>query len=159
MKGIRMTHILKWWLVFTLTLVATGMFVYTGLVWTVIAADITFISIGIVVLTIVSSALLGRDFYNKIYHGENINLTNYEFVANTMTKLGFFGTLIGMLLLVDNNTVAALASGDLASTKAMFTKLTTGIGTAVYTTLFGLVGDFVMRLQLRIVENSDEESR
>jgi hypothetical protein len=151
-----MTHMLRWWLLFTILLVATVLFVYTGFIWTVIASDVTYISVGIVVLLLIASAKLGMDLYNKVYNNIPIEFSDYQFVAKTMTKLGFVGTLIGMILLVDPVSVTALMSGDINATKLMMAKITTGIGTAVYTTLFGLVAEWTMTLQIKLARKTDE---
>ena len=148
-----MIHILKWWIVYILILSATFLFFYSGLFFSVLAADVTFISIGILLLTIISSTFLGIDFYRLIFKNKSFNQENYMFIASTMTKLGFLGTLIGLIILVDIGTISQLTSGDIDNTKLMFNKMIVGIGTAVYTTMFGLIADLIVKFQILLVRN------
>ena len=67
------------------------------------------------------------------------------FVADTMIKLGLLGTVIGFIyMLLSINTIDSF---DTESLKLALGSMSGGMGVALFTTLFGLVGGVLLKLQ------------
>ena len=72
------------------------------------------------------------------------------FVADAMLKLGLLGTVIGFILML--SSIQSIDSFDVETLKGALTSMSGGMGVALFTTLFGLVGGILLKLQYYILD-------
>ena len=147
-----MKSILKWWLIFCLSLLATGVAGYFNLHNILYVADTTKLSFFILGLCFITSIRLG----NKTYQVDVVE--DYDqstevgwFISESCLALGMIGTVIGFLLMLGT----AFSDLDVTSSEALQTALASmavGMSTALYTTLTGLVCSLIIKVQLMNLE-------
>jgi biopolymer transport protein ExbB/TolQ len=74
------------------------------------------------------------------------------FLAETCLALGMIGTVAGFLIML----LSAFGSMDIGNTESMqeaLSSMALGMGTALYTTLVGLVSSLFIKVQLVNLEN------
>ena len=76
------------------------------------------------------------------------------FVADGVLSLGMVGTLAGFLMVL-YSTFQGLDVGDTDSMKKAIETLATGMGTALLTSLVGLVASITMKFQLVTLEGKN----
>ena len=72
------------------------------------------------------------------------------FISDGMFKLGLLGTLIGFILML--SPINAIKTFDPLTMKAAMSTMSAGMAVALYTTLAGLVGGLLLRLQYYFLE-------
>ena len=72
------------------------------------------------------------------------------FVADAMLKLGLLGTVIGFILML--SSIQSIDSFDVETLKGALAAMSGGMGVALFTTLFGLVGGILLKLQYYILD-------
>jgi len=77
------------------------------------------------------------------------------FIADSMFKLGLLGTLIGFILML--SPINAIKTFDPLTMKAAMSTMSSGMAVALYTTLAGLVGGLILRLQYYLLEMGTTE--
>ena len=132
---------LKWWLLFALAVAGSVLAYITGLFAQVNDADFTKISFLIYGLFIVFSIRCG------------INTAKIEedqagwFMSDIFVSLGLIGTLIG-LIYVFTTSLESVDVSQPQSMKAAISSMMSGMGTALYTTIIGLICSLLLKLQL-----------
>ena len=143
-----MKSLLKWWLIFCLALLATGVSGYFNLHNILYVADTTKLSFLILGLCLITSIWIGRKTYQvgvKDDYGQSAEVG--WFISESCLALGMIGTVIGFLLMLGT----AFSDLDVTSSKALQTALASmavGMSTALYTTLIGLVCSLIIKVQL-----------
>jgi hypothetical protein len=74
------------------------------------------------------------------------------FVADAMLKLGLLGTVIGFILML--SSIQSIDSFDVDTLKGALIAMSSGMGIALFTTLFGLVGGILLKLQYYILDDA-----
>ena len=74
------------------------------------------------------------------------------FVADAMLKLGLLGTVIGFILML--SSIQSIDSFDVDTLKNALSAMSGGMGVALFTTLFGLVGGILLKLQYYILDDA-----
>jgi hypothetical protein len=74
------------------------------------------------------------------------------FAGDTLMKLGLIGTVIGFIMMLA--PIASLDAGDRGSIKSSMTLMSDGMAVAMYTTLVGLVGSILIRIQYYLLEDA-----
>ena len=74
------------------------------------------------------------------------------FVADAMLKLGLLGTVIGFILML--SSIQSIDSFDVDTLKGALMAMSSGMGIALFTTLFGLVGGILLKLQYYILDDA-----
>ena len=72
------------------------------------------------------------------------------FIVDSLVKLGLLGTIVGFILML--GSVADTASLDVNTMQKVLKQMSNGMGTALYTTLAGLVGSMSLGLQYLLVD-------
>ena len=67
------------------------------------------------------------------------------FVVGVLVKLGLLGTVIGFVMML--GTVSDIDSIDVSGVKQLMQQMTQGMGIAMYTTMFGLIGSMLLGAQ------------
>ena len=142
---------LRWWLVFCLIVVGSVLAYLTGIVERVNAADFTKISFVIYGLFLYASIRCGAETKRgREYRGG-------YFLSSLFIKLGLIGTLVGLIYVF----TTSLGSIDVAQPQTMRCAISTmmkGMGTALYTTIIGLVCSLVLQLQLYNMGKENENT-
>lgn len=74
------------------------------------------------------------------------------FAGDLSMKLGLFGTIIGFIMMLA--PIAGLNTEDQSAIKSSMALMSEGMAVAMYTTLAGLVGSILIRLQYQFVETA-----
>jgi biopolymer transport protein ExbB/TolQ len=72
------------------------------------------------------------------------------FASDLVMKLGLFGTIVGFIMMLA--PIAGLNGDDEAAIKSSMTLMSAGMAVAMYTTLAGLVGSILIRIEYQFVE-------
>jgi len=154
-----MTYFFKWFLssalVITLLLLSEHFF---GLITYVVTNDVTFLSIGIFILFLLTSLWIGKkskEIDNQRYMYEHQTKKAW-WAADACMAIGMVGTLIGLLIVLTEG----FADVDTSSVEAMrvvIGTLATGMGTALITSLVGLISSFFLKYQLVTLETANED--
>ena len=73
-----------------------------------------------------------------------------SFASDALMKLGLLGTIIGFILMLA--PIAGLDAADRASVKTSMGLMSDGMAVAMYTTLAGLVGSILIRIQYYLLD-------
>ena len=148
-----MKALLRWWLIFCLSILAGGIAVYFDLHIDLYEGDQTKISFLILSIFVLTSTWIGWCTKKSEHQYQNID-TGW-FVSEACLALGMIGTVTGFLLMLSG----AFADIDLANTATIQTalsKMALGMSTALYTTLVGLICSLTLKIQLVNVENENQ---
>lgn len=74
------------------------------------------------------------------------------FASDLLMKLGLFGTVVGFIMML--GPIAALNTEDQAAIKSAMALMSAGMAVAMYTTLAGLVGSILLKIQYQFVETA-----
>jgi hypothetical protein len=74
------------------------------------------------------------------------------FASDTLMKLGLTGTIIGFIMMLA--PIAGLDTGDRGAIKVSMNLMSDGMAVAMYTTLAGLVGSILIRIQYYMLEDA-----
>lgn len=140
---------LLWWLMVTFSLVfATISVTEMDSINYIMMTDKSFISFGIILLYFISTGFLGM----LMWRDKEIKFDKFYFTSDLMLNLGLIGTLVGMAMTFSIfNNANSLTETNIAEISNYIAK---GVGTAITTTLVGLICSVFLKLQLEIL--SDE---
>lgn len=148
LKGIigKYNAFLRWWLIFSALCVGSFFAYDAGLLQKLFEADKTgIISLSIFILFGLFTFITGVDNFKLCKSGytreREKRLEIGWFFADGLITLGMTGTVVGFIMMLEN------FSGDL-TTKIALAAMSRGMGTALYTTAAGIVGSFLLKLQL-----------
>jgi hypothetical protein len=77
------------------------------------------------------------------------------FVSDTLMKLGLLGTIIGFIIMLA--PIASLDAADKVAMKSSMGLMSDGMGVAMYTTLAGLVGSILVRIQYYMLDMATQK--
>lgn len=77
------------------------------------------------------------------------------FVVDILLKLGLVGTIIGFILML--GSVANTASLDVNTMQKVLRQMSSGMGTALFTTLAGLIGSILLGMQYLLLDKGSDE--
>ena len=77
------------------------------------------------------------------------------FASDTLMKLGLLGTIIGFIIMLA--PIAGLDASDKSMMKSSMGLMSDGMAVAMYTTLAGLVGSILLKIQYYMLDNRDRE--
>ena len=140
---------LQWWLLFTLVIAGSVLAYITGLFSRVNEADFTKISFLIYGLFIVFSIKCG---FNTAKIKED---QAGWFVSDIMITMGMIGTVIGFIYML-STCFGSIDTSQPQTMQLALSKMSTGMGTALYTTASGLVCSLLLKLQLFNLERGIE---
>jgi ABC-type Fe3+ transport system permease subunit len=151
-----MKHISYWWVFFWTQVVGIGVAGYYGFIDLMWSADITHLSIGICGMWLIGTIDVGRRTHQAI-NGKWSEPRLSWFLADAVTLVGMIGTLIGFIFMVGSSITDLDGVVNDDTLKTMLTSLTTGFGTAVWTTLIGLIASLSIKFQLNNLETMVDE--
>lgn len=77
------------------------------------------------------------------------------FLSDVMIKLGLLGTIIGFILML--GSVADTSSLDANTMQKVLKQMSSGMGTALFTTLAGLLSSVLMAAQFQMLERGSDQ--
>jgi len=143
-----MKSLLKWWLVFCLTLLGMCACVYFNIHKDLYAADVTRLSFLIISIFTCTSIWIGTKTYKVgIQQDYNQKSDVGWFISESCLALGMVGTVTGFLIMLGT----AFANVDVTNSVTLqqaLSDMATGMSTALWTTLVGLVSSLIIKVQL-----------
>jgi len=95
--------------------------------------------------------LLLKAFEEKLHGAQSIGF----FIAETMLRLGLLGTVIGFIFMLAPLT--NVQSIDVGQMREILASMSGGMAVALYTTLCGLIGGILLKLEYYFLEGGTEE--
>ena len=77
------------------------------------------------------------------------------FVSDTLMKLGLLGTIIGFIIMLA--PIATLDAADKVAMKSSMGLMSDGMAVAMYTTLVGLIGSILVRIQYYMLDAATQQ--
>ena len=140
--------LLKWWLIFCLTLLGFGTAYYFNLHSQLYYADVTKLSFLIIIIFMFTSVWIGR----KTYDLETTSVIDDKidvgwFIAESCLALGMVGTVTGFLYML-GTAFENIDITDATTLQDALASMAKGMSTALYTTLTGLIASLIIKVQL-----------
>ena len=143
-----MKSLLKWWLIFCLTLLGLCACVYFNIHKDLYAADVTRLSFLIISIFICTSVWIGTKTYKiGIYQDYNQKSDVGWFISESCLALGMVGTVTGFLIML-GTAFENVDVTNAATLQQALADMATGMSTALWTTLVGLVTSLIIKVQL-----------
>ena len=143
---------LLWWIqVVTVLFAAILIFTYGWFdkLWDADQTKISFI-----IITIFFATSIATGFLSFRSDTQYIKLSNYIwFASETMVTLGLIGTVAGFLLML-SSAFDNLDVSNVENVQKVISNMALGMSTALCTTLSGLVGSVLTKIQMVILENN-----
>ena len=143
-----MKSLLKWWLIFCLTLLGMCTCVYFNIHKDLYAADVTRLSFLIISIFTCTSIWIGTKTYKVgIQQDYNQKSDVGWFISESCLALGMVGTVTGFLIMLGT----AFENVDVTNSATLqqaLSDMATGMSTALWTTLVGLVSSLIIKVQL-----------
>lgn len=140
--------LLKWWLIFCLTLLGFGTLYYFNMHSQLYYADVTKLSFLIIIIFMFTSVWIGR----KTYDLETTSVIDEKidvgwFIAESCLALGMVGTVTGFLYML-GTAFENIDITDATTLQDALASMAKGMSTALYTTLTGLIASLIIKVQL-----------
>jgi len=140
--------LLKWWLIFCLTILGFGTLYHFNVHSLLYYADVTKLSFLIIIIFMFTSIWIGR----KTYDLDTTSVVDDTidvgwFVAESCLALGMVGTVTGFLYMLGT----AFENIDITNATTLqdaLASMARGMSTALYTTLTGLIASLIIKIQL-----------
>ena len=116
----------------------------------ILANDFTYISLINITILVATSLWVGLRITTGYKSGTDLQW----FLADVTLSLGMVGTLFGFLMVL-YSTFEGIDVSNQDSMREAIESLATGMGTALLTSLVGLVSSIIMKFQLVILEDDD----
>jgi hypothetical protein len=142
--------LLKWWLIFCLTILGFGTLYYFNVHSLLYYADVTKLSFLIIIIFMFTSIWIGRKTYDLETTSVNCLDDTIDvgwFVAESCLALGMVGTVTGFLYMLGT----AFENIDVTNATTLqdaLASMARGMSTALYTTLTGLIASLIIKVQL-----------
>ena len=153
-----MQSFLRWWLMFCL--LALGGFVLFKLglfvdLYNADASKLSFLILGLfTMMTMYIGMLTRRNMKDRV--PSNAQLNTCWFAADALPTLGMIGTVIGFLMML-GLAFTNLDVTEVASVQEAIKTMALGMSTALVTTLVGMAGGLLLKVQLVNLENAMDD--
>ena len=146
-KG-EMKSLLKWWLIFCITLLGLSACVYFNIHKDLYAADVTRLSFFIISIFICTSVWIGSKTYKVGIRQDYDQKSDVGwFVSESCLALGMVGTVTGFLIML-GTAFENVDVSNAATLQQALSDMAIGMSTALWTTLVGLVCSLIIKVQL-----------
>jgi hypothetical protein len=151
------SKLLKWWLIFCLTLIGFGLAYHFNMYELLYHADITKLSFVIIFIFMFTSIWIGKKTYvlerDFVEHKE---IDVGWFIAESCLALGMVGTVTGFLYML-GTAFENIDIEDARTLQNALSSMAKGMSTALYTTLTGLIASLIIKVQLVNYEVGESE--
>ncbi len=143
-----MVSLLKWWLIFCVLILGSVICFHFNIHEVLYEADVTRLSFLILSIFLCTSIWIGRKTY-KVGIGQDYDQKSDVgwFISESCLALGMVGTVTGFLIMLGT----AFANVDVTNAVTLqqaLSDMATGMSTALWTTLVGLVCSLIIKVQL-----------
>ena len=143
-----MKSILKWWLIFCITLLGLCTCVYFNIHKDLYVADVTRLSFFIISIFICTSVWIGSKTYKVGIRQDYDQKSDVGwFVSESCLALGMVGTVTGFLIML-GTAFENVDVSDAVTLQNALSDMALGMSTALWTTLVGLVSSLIIKVQL-----------
>jgi len=143
-----MKSVLKWWLIFCLVVLGIGICLYFDVHKSLYESDITRLSYLILIIFGCTSVWIGTKTYKVgILQDYNQKSDVGWFVSESCLALGMVGTVTGFLIML-GTAFENVDVTNAATLQQALSDMATGMSTALWTTLVGLVSSLIIKVQL-----------
>ena len=143
-----MKSLLKWWLIFCITLLGLCTCVYFNIHKVLYAADVTRLSFLIISIFICTSIWIGSKTYKVGVQQDYDQQSDVGwFVSESCLALGMVGTVTGFLIML-GTAFENVDVSNAATLQQALSDMAIGMSTALWTTLVGLVSSLIIKVQL-----------
>jgi len=142
------TRFMIWWLATVIQIIGVAIAYAFGGFEFLLSADQTYLSFAIIVLWMAATTMIGLSSYKS--------QSNYDtpwFIAESCISVGMVGTLIGFMLML-SSSLGTVDPSDIESMKAVIGDMSSGMSTALVTTLTGLVFSLFIKIQITTQEHN-----
>ena len=150
----------KWWTTIVMVGICAGLLEYyigaSSFVW---ERDPTKISLGILLIFTIVSAVVGYYSYLIQFKYEKISdqkLQPLWFFSETVMSIGMVGTLIGFLVVL-TTTFVDIDTTSTQEMKRVIGNLASGMGIALLTSLCGLISSILLKFELVLLDTENEK--
>jgi len=153
--------LIRWWLFTVISLCGAVGLYHFGIFHDIYKADITNITFIIYAVFISATILAGITAYRVARQVHKIAKTNKYisicwFLSEAMMTLGLIGTVAGMIYLF-GQVFTEIDPSNPDDLKEALGHMATGLSTAMYTTICGMVGSLIIKVHLMNVEFDNSE--
>ena len=149
----------RWWLFATITICGVWPLWSLGVFEDIYKADVTSISFviyGVFLISVIVSGIAAYRTSKGILEKPHLLKTEKYvdvcwFLSETMMTLGLIGTVAGMIYLFGQIFIEIDPTNP-EDLKAALSHMATGLSTAMYTTICGMVGALISKVQLMNIE-------
>ena len=143
-----MKSLLKWWLIFCITLLGLCTCIYFNIHKDLYAADVTRLSFFIISIFICTSIWIGSKTYKVGVQQDYDQQSDVGwFISESCLALGMVGTVTGFLIML-GTAFENVDVSNAATLQQALSDMATGMSTALWTTLVGLVSSLIIKVQL-----------
>ena len=152
----------KWWTSIVVLVLSLGYVQYEldilGFIYENDPTKITIIIAAIFLLATLRIGFLSwkSQFGDPDIYAEKAPQDLLWFSSDVVMSIGMVGTLIGFLIVL-TTTFTDIDTTSAAAMKEVIGTLASGMGVALMTSLMGLITSIILKLQLVMMENSNEE--
>ena len=140
---------LKWYGIFCSSILMVFLCYYFGILHELYQTDFTKLSWVIIAIFFAMSIALGYKLHKK-----DVRTTDFGwFVAESMLSIGMVGTVIGFIYML-TTIFTGLDVQQVATVQQALSDMATGMGTALWTTLVGLIFSIIYKTQLVLVDEA-----
>ena len=141
------------WIGFVLLNILAGYFLYQKEIFSlIISSDLTYISIGVIVIYILTSLSIGFKTFLRCHEDTYVSIKLEWFIRSELAALG----LIGLMFVLGPTFAGINPQASETITKALST-ISLGVGTALWTTITALTGAVLLGVQLMNLEHSQDD--
>jgi|AACY02.14.fsa_nt_gi hypothetical protein len=142
-----MNLFLKWWLIFILMILSGAVTWYFSFVNFLYANDFTKLSFVIIAILFFTTLIIGYKYYKN-----NHDFEIEWFTSEVVISLGMIGTVVGFIFML-YAAFSELTVDDPVKLQQSMMLMAKGMGTALLTTLVGLISSVLIKCQLIIAKN------
>jgi hypothetical protein len=153
---------LRWWILCCLIAIGAGGLIWTDFfvyLWNTDLSKLSFIILGMLGIC---TAYIGNLTYKvskgKLHHAPHSELKPLWFFSEVMIGLGLAGTLIGFFWVL-TNSFEGLDVSNTQDIKMAMQEIGKGVGTAVLTSLVGIVSSILTKFQLVNLEHGRDRKK
>lgn len=149
---------LRWWLITALTASVAVAFWAVGWLKSIYVADVTYLTFLISWIYIIFTVRCGIacrrfDKRKKLFTIPRLIESGW-FASDQLLSIGMVGTVIGFIMML--SSFSTLDFEDVSTAQDLMMNLGSGMGTALSTTLLGLVGSVLLKVQYYLIDQNFE---
>lgn len=143
----KQTLFVRWWVMALAMATIIASILAMGGFSFLLENDVTYLSFVIMSVFFVFTGYYGY----RLYRGQGLGQGVMEYGENLCTSIGLLGTVIGLIMMV-KGAFAGIDVNDQESIKSALVAMSSGIGSALVTTLVGLISAVLIGIQRKVVE-------